>query len=257
MLSFFKNNRRLSDTELFNNLKKDSINVERTTLEKAMSSNGEALYIIGKKYFQRDTKSDYLKSLDWFHKSANDGYSNAQYKIGTMYRRGYGVSKDYQKALEYYTEAANKGHEDAKKQVERFNSAGYHVKKRSTTRSKEIINSEKAIANKSEIDDIKSKYEEQKMVVKELRETIDKERTERDRKQAEIEIEKDGMAKRLEQLEEIVSQLSLERSDISSIRSSEPSSFIGRRDSEFSVSTIGNNNNNKTDKEIWESFHIR
>lgn len=248
--------------------------MERTTLEKAKSSNGEALYSIGREYFQKDTKSDYLKSLEWFQKSAENGYSNAQYKIGTMYRKGYGVSKDYQKALTYYTEAANKGHEEAKKQVEKFNNAGYHIRTRSTSRSKgkfrksqlndskksnmmekstEITNS--TIAKKSEIDDIKSKYEEQKMVVKELRDTIDKERTERDKRQTEIETEKDEMAKRLEQLEEIVSQLTLERSDISSIRSSEPSSFMGRRDSEYSVSTIGNNS--KTDKEIWAAFHIR
>ncbi|EIB1344101.1 sel1 repeat family protein [Salmonella enterica] len=49
---------------------------------------------------------NYTKSAYWYNKSAEKGYSLAQYNIGVAYENGRGVSKNYQKANDWYRKAA-------------------------------------------------------------------------------------------------------------------------------------------------------
>jgi TPR repeat protein len=51
--------------------------------------------------------------MDWYLKAANNGNTDAIYKIGDMYRWGYGVTKNIRTAIEWYTKAANQGNAQA------------------------------------------------------------------------------------------------------------------------------------------------
>lgn len=48
---------------------------------------------------------------------ADEGHSNAQYKLGIMYEKGQGVDQDMTKAVEWYTKAAKNGHIDAQENL--------------------------------------------------------------------------------------------------------------------------------------------
>ena len=52
---------------------------------------------------------DYKKAMEWYAKAAEQGYARAQYNLGVMYYNGWGVPKDYKKAMEWYTKAAGQG----------------------------------------------------------------------------------------------------------------------------------------------------
>jgi len=58
------------------------------------------------------------EALKWFEKSANQGYSEAQYNLGTMYQNAIGVDQDFKKAVKYYNLAAAQGHAEAKNNLE-------------------------------------------------------------------------------------------------------------------------------------------
>lgn len=64
-----------------------------------------------------DAQSD-NEALIWFEKSANQGYAEAQYNLGTMYQNAIGVDQDFKKAVKYYKLAANQGHREAKDNLE-------------------------------------------------------------------------------------------------------------------------------------------
>ena len=38
---------------------------------------------------------DYTEAVNWFRKAAEQGYAQAQYKLGVMYDEGLGVTQDY------------------------------------------------------------------------------------------------------------------------------------------------------------------
>ena len=49
---------------------------------------------------------DYKKAVEWYTKSAEQGYARGQYSLGYMYHNGKGVTKDKAKAVECFTKAA-------------------------------------------------------------------------------------------------------------------------------------------------------
>ena len=49
----------------------------------------------------------------WFHRSAAQGYADAQFNLGLMYANGEGVPKDPAKAVELFQKAADQGNVDA------------------------------------------------------------------------------------------------------------------------------------------------
>lgn len=56
---------------------------------------------------------DFAAAVEWFKKSAAQRYAAAQYNLGNCYEEGIGVTKDEKKAMEYYQMAANQGNESA------------------------------------------------------------------------------------------------------------------------------------------------
>ena len=58
-------------------------------------------------------KKDLKQAAEWYQKSAEQGYVEAQVSLGACYEDGEGVEKDIDKAVEWYTLAANQGNEAA------------------------------------------------------------------------------------------------------------------------------------------------
>jgi uncharacterized protein len=59
--------------------------------------------------FRKQEERDYRQSAEWFLHSAQQGYCEAQYKLGLMYSRGLGVSVDYIKAYAWLKTASTQG----------------------------------------------------------------------------------------------------------------------------------------------------
>lgn len=67
-------------------------------------------------YYQKK----YKVAAKWFQKAADQGYSDAQNYLGTMYENGLGVEKDKQKAYDLYKKAAAQGNVYAKNNANRL-----------------------------------------------------------------------------------------------------------------------------------------
>jgi TPR repeat protein len=56
---------------------------------------------------------DYTEALKWYRKSAEQGDASAQFSLGYMYEKGRGVPASHKKAIEWYRKAAAQGDEEA------------------------------------------------------------------------------------------------------------------------------------------------
>jgi uncharacterized protein len=54
-----------------------------------------------------------VKAVEWYKKSAEQGYSLAQFKLGVCYGLGLGVKQDYSKAFNWYKKSAEQGNSTA------------------------------------------------------------------------------------------------------------------------------------------------
>ncbi|KAG0373882.1 hypothetical protein BGX24_011118 [Mortierella sp. AD032] len=61
----------------------------------------------------QDLRQDYRAAMDWCLKAAEQGVSEAQFRIGELYNSGCGVTQDRRRALEWYLKAAEQGHSEA------------------------------------------------------------------------------------------------------------------------------------------------
>ena len=86
----------------------------------ALQDNAHSQYIMGifyedgieglEKYFETKIVADEKyykmknneKAMEWYEKSANQGYKEAQYTLGSMYFKGIGTKQDYEKALYWF-----------------------------------------------------------------------------------------------------------------------------------------------------------
>jgi TPR repeat protein len=57
--------------------------------------------------------TDPATAAAWFHRSAAQGYADAQFNLGLMYANGEGVPKDPAKAVDLFQKAADQGNIDA------------------------------------------------------------------------------------------------------------------------------------------------
>ena len=80
---------------------------------KELADNGDAdaQLEVGRFYYHGRMRGgeDYVKSIPWFEKSANQGNSDAYNYLGLIYEYAYGVAKDVDKAYNYYLMGAEKG----------------------------------------------------------------------------------------------------------------------------------------------------
>ena len=80
-----------------------------TLTRQAQSGDAEAQVDLANEYYEQ---GNHAKAFEWYTKSANQGYADAQFNLGVMYAQGKGVRQDCQKAVEWFTKAAGQG--DAK-----------------------------------------------------------------------------------------------------------------------------------------------
>jgi TPR repeat protein len=93
---------------------------------KAKQGSAISQYTLAKKYqygFGKLAEDDSL-AIKWMRKSAAQGYSKAQYDLGSMLSRGEGATKNYSQALEWFIKAANQGHEDHQRTLGKIYAAG-------------------------------------------------------------------------------------------------------------------------------------
>ena len=88
--------------------------------QQAESSNASTEFTVGAMYRDgRETAKDEAIALDWFTRSAEQGYVEAQYSLGVMYRDCCGENgSDYESAIAWLQIAANSGHVLAKEELE-------------------------------------------------------------------------------------------------------------------------------------------
>jgi len=60
----------------------------------------------GASFFQ---EKNYIEAVEWYRKSAEQGYAEGQANLGYMYSNGYGVTKDYAEAVKWYRKSAEQG----------------------------------------------------------------------------------------------------------------------------------------------------
>jgi hypothetical protein len=72
---------------------------------------------------------DYATALKEWQTSADNGVEEAQYNLGLLYSRGFGVGQDYAKAAEYYRKAAEQGNVNAEYNLAVLYSSGQGVSK--------------------------------------------------------------------------------------------------------------------------------
>jgi len=66
-------------------------------------------------------KKEYAKALELLSGPAEQGHAQAQYFLGMMYDKGYGVTEDDQTAIKWYRKAAEQGHIDAFRSLKEIN----------------------------------------------------------------------------------------------------------------------------------------
>lgn len=73
------------------------------------------MYLAGRGGLPKDA----TEAVKWFRKSAEQGYTDAQYNLGYLYQQGAkGIPKDLEQAKSWYGKAAEQGDTDAKKRLQ-------------------------------------------------------------------------------------------------------------------------------------------
>jgi TPR repeat protein len=91
---------------------------------KAKAGDAEAQYILGNVYYNIDDPLNTIgvpsidtdEAMRWWLKSANQGYSEAEYAMGSAYERGYSGLNEKEaqiQALKWWKKAAMQGHKNA------------------------------------------------------------------------------------------------------------------------------------------------
>ena len=84
----------------------DWFKIEKQSFDPKSQYEG-AQYRLGEIYSDNDNfeftgiRHDYSKAIDWYEKSAEQGFARAQYNLYCMYLRGKGVAKDTKKAAKW------------------------------------------------------------------------------------------------------------------------------------------------------------
>ena len=100
------------------------------TVKSAKKGNTEAQLKLGSMYkFGQGVPIDYNKAVYWFTKAAEQGSSSAQFALGGMYKFGEGVPIDYKKAAYWFTKAAAQGYAPAQLFIGRMHFSGQGIPK--------------------------------------------------------------------------------------------------------------------------------
>ncbi len=79
--------------------------------EAAAMGNASAQFVIATRYLngEQGAPQDDAKAAYWYGRAAAQGLAPAQYRLGTLYERGKGVTRDLKAALDWYERAASLG----------------------------------------------------------------------------------------------------------------------------------------------------
>lgn len=72
-----------------------------------LAQNAEKLYKEGKILYD---KEKYTEAIAKLKPAAEQGHKKAQYRMGRIYSKGYGVAKDHAKAVYWFEKSAAQGH---------------------------------------------------------------------------------------------------------------------------------------------------
>lgn len=85
---------------------------------------------LGKRFHRgTDIPRNFKEAMEWYFRSAEQGYCNAQHNLGEMHLRGQGVEKNSYKAVEWFTKAANQGYAYSKYKLSLLYQSGQGVEK--------------------------------------------------------------------------------------------------------------------------------
>ncbi len=90
--------------------------------KKAVNGDAVSQYSLGRIYQDgREIQKDEHNALEWFKKSAEQGFGEAQYSLGMMYRHCCGeIKQNYESAIAWLEIAAAGGHASAKTELEKL-----------------------------------------------------------------------------------------------------------------------------------------
>ncbi|EIJ41600.1 Sel1 repeat protein [Beggiatoa alba B18LD] len=89
---------------------------EASSAIQAPSINGASEYEKGNRFYEGSgAVQDFKQAAEWYKKAAEQGNSDAFFKLGTMYYYGYGVTQDFQQSYIWFSLAATSGRQDAAK----------------------------------------------------------------------------------------------------------------------------------------------
>lgn len=112
----------------------DANNSNGSVLERvrplAEQGNPNAQYNLGVIYDRGyGVERDYAKARAWYEKAAAQGNASAAHNLGMMYKKGHGVSVDYQQAADWFKQAAELGEPAAQNNLGVMYAEGMGVEK--------------------------------------------------------------------------------------------------------------------------------
>ena len=83
-------------------------------MRRAEQGNSQAQFSLGSLYHKGEgVLKDAARAVEWYQKAATQGHASAQSKLGGMYHKGEGVPEDVAKAVEWWQKAAEQEHAQA------------------------------------------------------------------------------------------------------------------------------------------------
>jgi Sel1 repeat len=97
----------------------------------AENGKASAQYSIARSYeLGKRVKSDNAKAIEWYTKAADQGHTDAAYRLGLIYYKGVGgFQTDFKKAFHYISLAANKNHKNSQANLAKMYQNGDGVKR--------------------------------------------------------------------------------------------------------------------------------
>lgn len=95
--------------------------------KQARNDDAEAQYNLGLMYYKGyGIKQGYYQAFRWYQEAANQGHNRARYNIGLMYRDGLGVRQDKLKAKSLFGKVCDSGlYQDGCNEYRKLNEAGF------------------------------------------------------------------------------------------------------------------------------------
>ena len=90
----------------------NKINSSSSPETSSLPTDPKEQYDLAGKYYGLQ---EYLEAEKWYRKSAEQGYAESQYMLGTMYQYGWGVTKNNTEAIDWYKKAAKLGNKESQR----------------------------------------------------------------------------------------------------------------------------------------------